>query len=329
MAHNMNPGSQESLGYMFDQAEDRNHDHALDIALVTEFQKHLGDSTQDRQAREMVFQRMLPLHAARIHAHVKRHSGKHLSEKDIEEMRQEASIALMHAMGKYDAEHEKGAKFTTYAWPWIKQAVDRYIRKSVGSVKLPDRRYYDVAKALHMMNNGYTFEETAEALGVKESLLISMLESRRDKLSLDGQLVDDSEMSLGEVVSSEHDLSPEANAISEEEKIFLRELADQLDDGQEKIIQLRYDQDRTYDDIAKIVAASRGQVVNKEGVRQEELKALEKLRYLYRRKEADRRGKVHDNVSSVSMFTNQKPVEKSPESGNQQDPFESGPGIQV
>jgi RNA polymerase sigma factor (sigma-70 family) len=72
------------------------------------------------EARDRLMAEMEPrIRAWSGKAYAKLNSQKHIF--DLDDIRQHVSIAFDTAIGKYDAAKTAGARFTTYAWYWVKQ----------------------------------------------------------------------------------------------------------------------------------------------------------------------------------------------------------------
>lgn len=72
---------------------------------------------------------------------------KHLQGKkaidtiEFDDVTQEAILGLFEAFGLYNPWQEKGASFSTYAFPRIKNSVNRYVEKARSSVKIPADKF--------------------------------------------------------------------------------------------------------------------------------------------------------------------------------------------
>lgn len=123
--------------------------------------------TGERSAEKMVLCNLrLVVNIARQYA---RHCGLH----EIEDLVQYGSIGLKRAAEKFD--HEKGYKFSTYAYWWIRQEIQRGIYRSDRFIQLPERcrliwaRIKKTAIALgHELGRAPTTKELIKAADIAE-----------------------------------------------------------------------------------------------------------------------------------------------------------------
>lgn len=192
---------------------------------------------------------------------------------------QEGSIGLLIAAKKFD--YTRDVRFSTYATNWIRQRIGRYIMDHGELIRVPHgtrERVYKVLSArkeLQQQQKEPTLQELAEACGIAEERVQSLLNLLPEIFSLDTPVGSDEETALQVLLEDVQAPQPEETLVREELKRTLESLLSGLDQRQQKVLRLHFgledEASHPLEEIGKIMGLSR------ERVRQIERQALRKL----------------------------------------------------
>jgi RNA polymerase primary sigma factor len=195
---------------------------------------------------------------------------------------QEGNIGLIKAVEKF--EYRRGFKFSTYATWWIRQAVSRALSDQGRTIRVPvhmGERITQLSRVSRelVQRNGHnpTDEEIAAEMGVSLKLLERIRQASQYPLSLELEVGEDMDSTLGDFIEDENHPTPDDTAIDKLLSERMEDVLASLTARENRVLQLRFGlQDgRSY--TLEEVGQKFG--VTRERIRQIEAKALSKLRH--------------------------------------------------
>jgi len=186
---------------------------------------------------------------------------------------QEGMLGLIRAVEKFD--WRRGLKFSTYATPWVRQAIERGIAYKARTIRVPvhvlqrERKIGRAAPELAAsLGRDPTDEELAAAVELPVHHVQEAREAARAVTSLDKRVGEAEETTLAELVASDGAEPPEEIGDSQRDEMVHRVVAE-LPEREREIVQLRYglSEERQPQSVE--------QVVRRLGVSRAEVRALE------------------------------------------------------
>lgn len=208
----------------------------------------------DKEAREVLIEKNLGL----VHAIARRFVGRGVEAEDLFQI---GTIGLIKAIDHFDLSYE--VKFSTYAVPLISGEIKRFLRDD-GPLKV-SRTLKEQAMKINLVRQRLqgkwgrepTLQEiAAEAmLSVEEIVAATEADYQVESIYASVYGNDGSEMILADMLGKEDE---EKEALLN--RMLLNQLLEQLDEKESELIRLRYFQDKTQTEVARLFGISQVQV---------------------------------------------------------------------
>jgi RNA polymerase primary sigma factor len=240
---------------------------------------------QIREGRRQATNHMIQANLRLVVSVAKGHTGWGVPLPDLI---QEGNIGLMQAVQKFD--HRRGCKFSTYAIPWIWQAVNRAVNEQSRIVHLPGHvvdALTKLAKAKNSLSQKLgrppTESELSSETGLPPKKMESLLKlSSGVPVSFETPVGEEGNQ-LGDFIGDRAIPDPEEEATASLLKVELSRTLESLTPRERRIIELRFGLGDEYSRTLAEVGTELG--LSKERIRQIEKEALAKLRHRSRSRE--------------------------------------------
>ena len=200
---------------------------------------------------------------------------------------QEGNLGLIRAAEKFD--HERGFKFSTYATWWIRQAITRAIADQARTIRIPVHMVETINKLKKVtrrlaqeLSRKPTEDELAIEMNVSIPKLREIIKIAQEPLSLETPIGKEEDSRLGDFIEDKEADAPIKTVASELLREDLAEVLCTLSPRERDVLRLRFGMDdgrqRTLEEVGQLFGVTR------ERIRQNEAKALRKLRHPNRSK---------------------------------------------
>lgn len=246
----------------------RYFDQDLNLLLLgKQFVKsgHLNDMIEDLISKRNKFIEHYYRYAYKLALKPRR-----MFDLDEDDRFQLSVIGLLKAIDKYDP--TKKYRFLTYATYWINSLISRTGYNIGTLIRIPSHiahNYKDVVDGVRLNNK--SVDELGKFYGVRNSTILGIQTAFQRPISLDDYVFDEDGILIKDRLES-NDVSVEAKIIFESDSKMLMNCINRLSDRDKFIINKRFFENETLEDISYTLEISR------ERVRQLEVEALNKMR---------------------------------------------------
>ena len=208
----------------------------------------------DKEAKEQ----LIMLHSGLVWNVVRRFMGRGYETEDLYQI---GAIGLIRAIDKFDFGYD--VKFSTYAVPLISGEIKRFLRDD-GMIKVSrtlKENQWKIKKAMEILQKEWgrepTLEELSKELAMEPEEIMLSMEAVVEVESMEQSIYanDGKEISLKDRLAAEKNEQEELM-----DRLFLQQLLDNLSERDRRLIELRYFENKTQNQVAEILQISQVQV---------------------------------------------------------------------
>jgi len=198
--------------------------------------KTVGQGDEEARAR------MIEANLRLVIVIAKRYMNRGLPFSDIIA---EGNIGLIRAVEKF--QYQRGFRFSTYAWWWIKQSIERAIVNQVRIIRLPvhvsaavNKYTRTLTKLQQQLGREPDTEEIAAEMKIGAHRVRALSQVVRDVYSLDASISDQEDETFKDVLSDDKASLPHHSYDEGRRQKHINEWLSQLSDIERNVIELRY-----------------------------------------------------------------------------------------
>ncbi|MBO7392696.1 MAG: RNA polymerase sigma factor RpoD/SigA [Abditibacteriota bacterium] len=199
----------------------------------------------------------------------------------LSDLIQDGNLGLIRAADTFDA--SRNCRFSTYATPWIKQAIRHGLDSGVAAIRLP-RYMSEIASKIEELTSLHeslygkkpTVEELSEITGIPASKIRSAIDSRRAPISLYERTKEDSGSRVEDLIPDPNAGDPQAEVIKNERHRLVEDFLKTLDPKEAFIIKSHFGLGSHRKRSLRAIAADLN--ITYEWVRKTEMRVLRRFR---------------------------------------------------
>jgi RNA polymerase primary sigma factor len=204
----------------------------------------------------------------------------------LEDLISEGNIGLINAIEKFDV--DKGCHFITYAVWWIRQSILNSLYEKSRMIRLPQNRAAELIKIeqakkiVYKQSSREEINEIARLLNMDEAHVEELINISRDIVSLESSASLNNDLQLGDFIEDNLYTAPDKMA---EERIMqtdIERILSTLEKEEAEVIRCRYGLGKSPPMTLKEIGERYN--LSKERIRQIEIKAMNRLQNLSRKK---------------------------------------------